>query len=697
MNTNPAQVLTFEMHGTTLRLLLPSLNLLTLEVEGETWFSGGEIGHPLWEVLAVDEGGRQVKLHGDAGTASAEMLAGVLVLTWQGVADAATGAGPFDVRVEVRPTGKAPGITGWRIAVNNRSAWTLWSVTFPQLPHLTPSDDAEADRLFFPQGWGTELVGWSKMIDLHRAYPRGWDFAMQLVGYTRGARTFSLATHDPALTTKRFVFTHREKLATRWADFAVISYPEGMSTAGNSLLQEYDTIVAVQPGDWYDAARLYAGWARHQSWACCPQVPRAADDVQGWQVLQVPDKPMDTWAADMERLAEHVGVRLGIQYYNWHVVPFDTSYPDYFPPREGFKGLATRTQRAGYLTMPYINGRLWDINAPSWPARGAERYAAKGSSLRLNPLTLFNYREEYGSGQQLSPMCPTTAFWQDTVIDLCTRIVNELGCDGVYIDQIAAEGAMLCFDRTHEHPIGGGSFWLEGYREMLRRIREAVPSAYLTTECNWEGCTADYDGLLMWHSLGSGLIPLFPAVYAGLAKTYGCQFHAGDLAENDGAEFASRMAMLFVWGAQLGWGDLTLLLDPQYALLLDYFTVLCRERALQQATFTAGRMLRPPAVTLTRQLDTSEASTGAFDAALAPLTVFASVWQHPSGDGATVFLVNPMRDQVQVDVRITAVECANMTVGEPLQGEISMRGTSGNPPAFSAVLPPLGVLVVPLG
>ncbi len=55
--------------------------------------------------------------------------------------------------------------------------------------------------------------------------------------------------------------------------------------------------------------------------------------------------------------------------------------------------------------------------------------------------------------------------------------------------------------------------------------------AYLTTECNWEGCVADYDGLLTWHSLGEGLIPLFPAVYAGLAKTFGCQFNADDLCE----------------------------------------------------------------------------------------------------------------------------------------------------------------------
>lgn len=688
--------LEFELHGTVIRLRQSSLHLLSLAVEGETWFAGAAEGSALWQIVAVDEAGRHVTLDGAmAARSDAEVYGGVLLLNWHAVVDAATGAGPFDVRVEVRPTGREAGITGWKIEVTNHSEWTLWNVTFPKLDGLAPSANSEQDRLFYPLGWGTQQVGWSQMSDLRCRYPRGWDFAMQLLGYTRGTHTFSLATHDPELTTKQFNFTRRERDGEKQADFAVLLFPEGMSIAGNHYRQQFETIIAVQRGDWYDAAQLYAGWARHQAWACCPQAPRAEDHVQGWQVLMVPDKPLDEWGAQMEQLAEYIGVKLGTHFYNWHQIPFDASYPDYFPAREGFRELAARLKRAGILTMPYINGRLWDINAPSWPAREAMRYAAKGSGLRVRPLTLFNYLEEYGSGQKLSPMCPVTDFWQDTVIDLCTRIITELDCDGVYIDQIAAEKSELCFDPEHGHPLGGGGFWLVGYRRMLQRIREAVPQAYLTTECNWEGCAADYDGLLTWHSFGDKLIPLFPAVYAGLAKTFGCQFADADITANGGFTFTTRMGMLFVWGAQLGWGDLTPLLKAENALLLEYFTMLCRQRALHQQLFTTGRLLRTPTTSVSRQQGAIDEVAN--EGSATSTHIHTSLWQQPDRSGAMVFLVNPGRTPLQVDVSVTAAECAGMTVGDPLQGGFTLLAKSSNPPAFTTTLPALSVLAVPLG
>src|SRR5690606_8626833 len=113
-----------------------------------------------------------------------------------------------------------------------------------------------------------------------------------------------------------------------------------------------------------------------------------------------------------------------------------------------------------------INGRLWDINARSWTERNAERYAVKHSAERVAPRQLVPYLEDYGSGQKLSPMCIATSFWRETLVELCRRIVHELGCDGVYLDQIAAEKAELCCNREHGHPLGGGGWWLDGYRQL---------------------------------------------------------------------------------------------------------------------------------------------------------------------------------------------------------------------------------------
>jgi hypothetical protein len=611
----------YDIGNLTFTLVGPG-HLGVLAADSAVWCDNGPDGAPLWRLHAVDEGGRRVDL--DAGMAAAWEADGT-AFTWRDVTDQATGAGPFDVTLTVRP---AEGGAAWRIAVANRAAaWTLWSVRLG-LPGVRPDADAAANRLVYPEGWGTQAVGWGALPTLDHRYPRGWNFTLQLLAFSRGASTLYFATHDPALTTKDFHFAPHAV----HADLAVTLYPEGMSEPGNGYAPDFDLVTAVLPGDWYDAAQLYARWARPQPWAA----PRAPHPVAAWQVMMVPDKPLDTWAAEMEALAAHLGVPLGIHYYNWHQVPFDTDYPDYFPAREGVADLVARMRRAGIVCMPYINGRLWDISAPSWAACDAEPHAVKLTAERLFPRTRFTPRETYGSGQYLAPMCPTTAFWQDTVLDLCRRIVDELGCDGVYLDQICAEKAELCMAPNHGHPLGGGGYWLAGYRQLMARVRAAVgEAACLTTECNWEGGIADFDGLLMWHSLEPGLVPLFAAIYAGQARTFGCRWEH-DLDTGDGLLFADRMAMLLVWGAQLGWGDLTPLLRDDRRDLLAYFAALCRLRADYAPLFDHGRLLRPPTA--------------------APLRVAA--WR---GEGHTVLVaVNPTREAVATTVTVdgTAVEVA---------------------------------------
>ncbi len=579
--------------------------------------------------------------------------------------------------------------------MNGASDWTLWQVEFPCLDGLQASGDFANDRLFYPDCWGVEYRG-SAMPRLQRRYPRGWETTMQLLGYTAGAETLYLGVHDPALRTKDFIFVPPAPGAADSAPgrFAVVTFPEGMTAPGNSFATDYDTVAGVLAGDWFDAAGVYAAWARSQAWAAAPPATdapaaRSRREVHAWQVLQVTDKPMAVWAELMERLASRLGVRFGIHFYNWHQIPFDISYPDYFPARAGFKQMVARLNRAGIVTMPYINGRLWDINAPSWTARHAEPSAAKGSAQRLAPRALFTYLEEYGSGQKLAPMCPTTPFWRDTVTELCRRIVQELGCGGVYIDQIAAEKAELCFDAAHGHPLGGGGFWLAGYREMLRQIRGAVgPEPYLTTECNWEGCAADYDALLSWHRFSDELIPMFPAVYAGQARLFGCQFGAKDLAENGGEGFARRMAMLFVWGGQLGWGDLTPLLEPRHAALCRYFGQLCRQRAEHAETFAAGRLLRPPLVTVEPVASPRHRAV----AASGTSSVYASLWADAAGTCRTLFVVNPTRRRLAVTLTLRRCDAAALQAG--------VRGVrvsqAKNLLRLSLALPPLAVRVVRL-
>ena len=61
-------------------------------------------GAPVWQLHAVDAAGRRIDLTGrNAAEARARMDGDSVVLAWRGVQDAATGAGPFDVEVTIRP------------------------------------------------------------------------------------------------------------------------------------------------------------------------------------------------------------------------------------------------------------------------------------------------------------------------------------------------------------------------------------------------------------------------------------------------------------------------------------------------------------------------------------------------------------------------------------------------------------------
>ena len=61
-----------------------------------------------------------------------------------------------------------------------------------------------------------------------------------------------------------------------------------------------------------------------------------------------------------ERLAADAKVPIALDWYWWHHNPYDTDYPDFWPPREGveaFKAAVKRMNDQGIYTQVYINGR----------------------------------------------------------------------------------------------------------------------------------------------------------------------------------------------------------------------------------------------------------------------------------------------------------------------------------------------------
>ena len=76
-----------------------------------------------------------------------------------------------------------------------------------------------------------------------------------------------------------------------------------------------------------------------------------------------------------------------------------------------------------------------------------------------------NYQlDAYGMGFALQvEMCSSTEYWQDKVSGVADRVVNELNMDGVYLDQVTCTYAKPCYDRNHNHSIGGGDYMVHGF------------------------------------------------------------------------------------------------------------------------------------------------------------------------------------------------------------------------------------------
>jgi hypothetical protein len=654
----------FEVNGLNLGFDPKTLALRRLACGPRVWLENGPAGAPLWQLFVTDVWGQSETLDGaTAKTVAARMVGATLRLDWRGVRNPKSKAGPFDVRVTVAPSAAGPTLTAWRLSVKNRSTThTLWHVTFPRLAGLTPGKNAATDRVFWPEVWGMQATGWDAMTFVSGACGEHGKHSAQFMGFTRANRSLYLGAHDAGQWPKRMTFDPGKAAAkNRRAVLSFQANPEGMTLAGNSYEQAYDIVVGEVKGDWYDVSRTYAAWAREQSWVSCPPAradhgPRENREIIAWaqasinpfpndRVVTVNGKPAAEWVRDTIALRRKLGVRLGVHMYCWHQTPFDTNYPDYFPAKTGFKELVAEFQRADVLVMPYINGRLWDHNAPSYGAE-AERHAVKCSAQRVNPPQVFAWPEAYGNGQLLVTMCMHTEFWRRKVVELCRRIVEELGCGGVYLDQLGCSGSRTCIDPHHGHPLGGGDFWLAGYRKLMTAIREAIgPGPLLTTENNWEACVADFDALLdVGNWTHENNLPIFPAVFWGRGAIYGGVENGGAFA-GDGADFVQRMGMRFVWGGQMGWGGTDLLLKKENRALLDYFTSLCRLRSEYARFFCRGEFLRPPEVWLADGTPCANPLKG---------PVLASRWSDPDApEKAAVFLVNVTRKTQRVRVKLT--------------------------------------------
>ncbi|HEY3414251.1 MAG TPA: DUF6259 domain-containing protein [Armatimonadota bacterium] len=618
---------------------------LRLSVIG-TYIGPPDTECPLWTLSLRTPEGATLDVSADAaGLGDVQRDTGSAAFTWM------LSLGGSEAAVRVQVDTDTPGTPSLSLSATLPDGWSVAEAVFP-LVRLSRTDDM---RLATPTGWGIEREVTPGM-ELELVYP-SWQSTMQFLALCGAAGGVYIGTHDPAANHKAFrARADGDSLTLEVAHFPAIG--------GSEYTLGYAISLGAFEGGYVDAANLYRPFALTAPWAQAGPVsrrplPQWLIDTELWL------KPGETpWTDDdaeciaatranvewCRKAAAFFDVPISLHWYRWHQIPYDTLYPEYFPAKAGFADGVKEAQADGFHVMPYINGRLCDPESKTWKS-GGQDWAARDE--QGNP-----YTEVYASEVPLNVMCPSTDGWRGTVSGLVKRLVDEIGVDGVYVDQIAAAKAERCFAMGHPHAPGGGHFWVDAYRRLIAEAHANLPSnGILTTEENMECWIDQFDALLVVNTpTNEGrLIPLFPVIYAGHAVTFGFQYIPKTEAV-ESVSFRAKMARAFLWGAQLGWVDAEKVMAPDAALSAEFLRALCHARRDAHDFLLYGQFLAPVEVYGDNPPVNVEAP-GSFGGTynLEIQAVMATLWR--AEDGRTAVAICNLDDAVHT-VQVSALEGA---------------------------------------
>jgi hypothetical protein len=138
------------------------------------------------------------------------------------------------------------------------------------------------------------------------------------------------------------------------------------------------------------------------------------------------------------------------------------------------------------------------------------------------------------------------------MISAVNRITESIGSAGMYVDQVGAARSYPCMDPTHGHALNGGTFWRNGYRDMLNGMYNNMSAGkFLTTESGTDYVLDVMDGFMVQGWLANDLVPAFHAIYAGKVMFYGKETGVSQY-RNSTPQFYMKLAQGYAYGVQLG-------------------------------------------------------------------------------------------------------------------------------------------------
>ena len=509
------------------------------------------------------------------------------------------GAPEFEVAVRAMPGRDAPGTAAldWSFAgETGTNAFALVEATVGEIAFVNAG---RGMRALYPGCMG-EVKGLpcTDAVQCRGNYPSmSCVMPWEAVWDEATGRGFSVAALDPKGGAKYVVMRGRSERGT-----VTLAVPHRLSWEKRNpgARSELSGVVAWRAfaGDWYEAALLYRDWAReHAVWY--PKMgPEGRVSTPTWFKKDLGFIVRCWgWASnvvdEVKLCRDFLDLPVMAHWYVWHRQPFDNDYPNYFPAKPGFEEGVRQIHEMDCYAVPYTNGHLWDLHdrgAEDWDFTRTGAYGA--CRKRDGSVVTEKYRSVETNGQPVvfAAMCPASRTWHDKVGDNCVKVVNGADCDGFYMDQVGAFSTIDCRNPEHGHPFGGGSWWQEGFRKLLKDQRaNCKKPVFFATEGNAEHSFDQIDAFVCWNIPGGvDTVPAFEMCYSGAVTVY-CRSYGNPATQS--REMRMKLANTLADGELTGW------LPASYCQAKEvkaYLRECVRFRRNHAAWFYKGEMRRPP-------------------------------------------------------------------------------------------------------
>ena len=270
-------------------------------------------------------------------------------------------------------------------------------------------------------------------------------------------------------------------------------------TDTTSYCYEYEVVLGVFSGDWYDAAEIYRNWLettdivrvpRFEENKNLPDWVKESPVIAIYPVRGVKDTgdmspncyyPYTNGMPYLEELSRDFDSRMMALLCHWEgTAPW--APPFVWPPYgdgKNFLEFVRQLHEKGHLFGLYCSGIQWTEKSSTCPEYNMEAYSeehgmkqymcsAPDQSLPYSLICGGPIRTGYD-------MCPAPEETKRIAIEEITKIID--GCDVDYLqffDQNIGGAPYLCYSKEHGHPRGPGKWMSREMREIYRRAEQLL-------------------------------------------------------------------------------------------------------------------------------------------------------------------------------------------------------------------------------